>query len=209
MTRRRPPRRPGPLPEGQGPRGARLSAPSRAPAAQAKLSKSPASAAAAKPSLAKSAAPLLDCAICTKSHAQKYDDCPSLRLIQRKKARLPPTRCTKCLGLLDEASQCPKGAECHLVTTRSGVQYNFLCKEHKEVHFRICISCPPRKGKAEVISQRVARRQSGRETSYPCSGIKDPQPRSSMAFKATDVEIDNHLTPSQVWPPEASPLSTT
>ena len=165
------------------------------------------SAAAVNPSPAKSAALLLDCAICAKSHAQKYKNCPSLKLIQRKKAELPATCCAKCLGLLDETGQCLKGAECHLVTTRSGVQYNFLCKEHKEVHFRICTSCPPSKKKAEVIGQRVALRS--RETSYPCTGIRDPQTRSSLAFKATDAETDDHLVSSQVWPPEASPLSTT
>ena len=129
MSRRRPPKRPGPNLGGQRPRGVRPNTRPRAPIAQTNRRKPQVSAADISLTPAKYAAALPICAICAKSHSQKHTDCPSLILIQRKEADLPVTCCAKCLGFLDQTGQCLKGGECHLVNTRTCVQYNFMCED--------------------------------------------------------------------------------
>ena len=207
MSQHRPPKGPGPYLVGQRPRGIRLNTQPRAYAARANLSKSRMSAAAISLTPAKSAAALSNCPVCTKSHPQKYTDCPSLILIQRREAELSVTCCAKCLGPLDQTGQCRKGGKCHLVNARSGVQYDFLCKRHKVVHFRICNSCPPSRKQAKVAGQIVARQSQG--ISYPCDGKRDPQTTSSRAFQAAGAETAGHLIPDQAWPPEEDPLPFT
>ena len=68
-------------------------------------------------------------------------ECPLLKDIQQKKARLPGFCCKLCLGG-KSATGCLKGGRCWIFRSRKGLWYDLLCLTHKQTHFSICTKCP-------------------------------------------------------------------
>ena len=191
---------PGPYFVGPRPGGNRLNIQPRTPTTRIHLGKSRVSAATFSIKPVKPTATRSTCPVCARSHPQRFLDCPSLILIQRGKVAQPVTCCVRCLGPLDQEGQCRKVRQCHMVTARSGVRYNFLCHTHKKVHFRICQSCPPRQKLAPVTGQKAICQPPGITCSYD-----EKRDLSAITPRALPTIKQEAGWSDQAWSPEEDP----